>query len=243
MTDTVENTEEVKEKQEVTEEVKTEQEEESPLIKSESNQANWAKFREDKANDRKARLEAEKLAEQKGKEAEALKAAMESLIDKQPQQQTTQNEYYEEDDESKRISLLVSEAIKNERIRNEKEVKDKEARELPQKLSSDYKDFSQVCSAENLDYLEFHHPEIATPYRYMPDGYEKWSQVYNAIKKHVPYGEKNQDSRRIEQNQQKPQAHNTIISDSKPQTSAWKLSEERKMDNWRRMQNDMKSFG
>lgn len=242
MTENTENTEEVKEIQEVVEEKKPEVEEESPEIKSESNKANWAKFREDREKDRKARADAEQLAQEKSKEADALKAAMEALIDKQPQQQQ-QNQYgLDDEDETTRIANLVAEAIKNERIRNEAETKKKEIEELPQKLAAEMKDFTQVCSSENLDYLEFHFPEIAAPYRYMPDSYEKWSLVYNAIKKHVPYGSKGQDAKRIEQNLQRPQAHNTTISDSSPTPSSSKLSEERKMENWRRMQNDIKSF-
>ncbi len=230
--------------QKVETKIDIQKEEQSPPIKTEENQANWKKFREDREIERKARKEAEEMASKKHAEAEALKAAMDALLNKQqPQQnqQQYQNEYNEETTEQV-IERKIKAAIEKDRQSQREEQQRIEAQTYPQRIIQEHKDFNNVCTPENMDYLEYHYPEVATAYRYMPDGFEKWSSIYKAIKKFVPSGKKEDEARMIK-NAQKPQANIPTMTDTKPQTSGWKLTEERRKENWERMQKDRRSIG
>jgi len=211
----------------------------SPEIKSESNKENWKKFREERENDRKARIEAERMAEQKRQEAEALKAAMESLLNKdQPQ---GQYQGYNTESEEDIIEKKVRAALDKERQRNEEARRQQEVQELPKKLEETYRDFNKVCNTESLDYLEFHYPEVAAGFKYMPEGFTKWSAIYQAVKRFVPQGHK-EDQKRIEENAMKPKTSLPNMTDTKPIGSPWVLSEDRKKANWERMQRDQRNL-
>lgn len=216
------------------------QKEESPDIKSESNKANWAVFRQERERDRKARMDAEKLAEMKQAEAQALKAAMEALIAK-PQQYQQDPQFHVEQTDEEMIDKKVQAALERERHKVNEEKKQRDKAELPGKLESTFRDFNKVCTAENLDYLDYHYPEVSKAFQYMPDGFEKWSSVYQAVKRFVPVEHK-EDSRRLEQNNMKPKTTAPQITDTKPQGAPWILTEERKAENRRRMEKERKSF-
>lgn len=210
--------------------------EESPPIKTEENQVNWKRFREEKERERKARVEAEREAERRKQEADALKAALEAMVNK-----PIQHEQPEETDEQ-RIQKQVSLALEKERQRWQEDQAKREAATVPQRLNSDFKDFNKVVNEENVDYLEYHHPEIASAFKYMPEGYDKWASLYKTVKKLVPNMDKKEDVKKIEQNLKKPQEHVPNISNQTPQTQGWKLTEQRRAENWRRMQEDMKGI-
>lgn len=219
--------------------VQTTQENSEPEIKTEQNKANWAQFRELREKERREKQEAQKLAEQRKAEADALKAAMEAILNKQSVQED--NTYISEDEQQK-INRLVNEAIEKRIKQHEELQKQREIQELPKRLNETYRDFDKVCSTENLDYLEYHFPEVAKGFRYMPEGVEKWSSIYQAVKKFVPFENKKQDEARIERNLQKPQANVPSMHDTSPKTTGWKLTEEQKAANWARMRKEMKSF-
>lgn len=210
-----------------------------PDIKTEQNKANWAQFRELREKERREKLEAQKIAEQRKAEADALKAAMEAILNKQSQQE---DNVYVSEDEQQKINRLVNEAIEKKIRQHEELQKQKELQELPKRLNETYRDFDKVCNTENLDYLEYHYPEVAKGFRYMPEGIEKWSSIYQAVKKFVPFENKKQDEARIERNLQKPQANVPAMHDTSPATVGWKLTEEQKAANWARMRKDMKAF-
>jgi hypothetical protein len=210
--------------------------EESPSIKSEENQVNWKRFREEKEKDRKAKEDAERRAKQKEEEAAALQAAMEAILNK-----PVPNQHEEDEDEEKRLEKKVQELLKREREKEEKERRERENKELPNKIRKEINDFDSVCTSENIDYLEYHYPEVAAGLQHMPDSFEKWNMVYRAVKRFVPYQNKNDDAKRIENNMKKPQASSPSITDTAPTGSPWKLTEERRRQNWERMQRDMKS--
>lgn len=212
----------------------------SPEIKSESNKENWRRFREEREQERKARAEAEKIAEQKKAEADALKAAMESLLNRPQPTQFQEPSQYQETDESI-IEKKVAAALEKERQRVQLEQQQQEKQSLPTKLESTYRDFNKVCSSENLDYFEYHFPELAAPYRYMPDGFDKWSAIYQAVKKFVPDGHK-EDQKRMQENAAKPKTTAPSLMDTKPQGQPWILTEERKRANWERMQKERKNI-
>lgn len=201
-------------------------------------QINWRKFREAREKERKEKIEAEKRAAEKEKEVAALKAAMEALVSKPDP--TPPSYSYEEPNEEERIQKLVEESLKKEREKIERERAERERQEFPQKLAQDFRDFDKVCTSENLDYLEYHFPDVAEAFKAMPDGYNKWARVYGAVKKLVPSLSANRDAQRAEQNLSRPQSMSipgkTAVGDSAPV----KLDDKRKAENWARMVREMK---
>lgn len=199
---------------------------------------NWRKFREAREKERKEKVEIEKRADEKEREVAALKAAMEAIVNK-PAVNQYQNEDQEET-EDQRIKRLVSESIE-ERIHKDQIERDRqEQQEFPKRLERDYKDFNHVCTTENLDYLEYHYPEVADVFKELPDGYNKWAKVYNAVKKFVPNLDAKKDQAKAEKNLLRPQSMSasgkTTTGDSAPMS----LDDKRKTDNWLRMQKIMR---
>jgi hypothetical protein len=201
---------------------------------------NWKKFRENREKERKEREELERDRAKKAAENEALKAALEALANK-PNPQSNDQDRPEETDEQ-RIRRQVKEAVEErEKAAEEARIK-REAQELPQKLHQTYNDFDSVCSNENLDYLEFHYPEIAAPYKHLPDSYEKWANIYKAVKRFVPNPNSSKDQKKAEKNFNKPQSMavpgSTMTTDTPPTV----LDDKRKESNWLRMQRRMKGL-
>ncbi len=211
-----------------------------PTIKTEENQANWKAFRDQREAERKARLESDKMAQQKAEEAAALRAALEAITNK-PTQQHQQNEQQEETEDA-RIEKRVREIIAEREHKYDQERAQKEQAEYPEKLRTVYSDFNKVCSSENLDYLEFHYPELATPFKHMPDGFEKWSSIYKAVKKFVPNTDSKGESNKADKNLNKPGSLSSMgnAQGSASMPSA-KLDDARKAANWERMQKLIRS--
>lgn len=202
-------------------------------------QINWKRFREQREIERKQKDAAEKLAAQKTAEAEAIKAAMEAILNK-PSPASPQYQEQEDESEDMRIQKKVEAALAVRYQKEEEQRRQKEHAEYPQKLVQTFSDFNDVCSADNLDYLEYHYPEVAAPFAHLPDGYAKWAAVYKAVKRFVPNTANKKDSKLAEKNFTKPQSMSvggvTQTGDSAPQ----QLDEKRRADNWARMQRVMK---
>lgn len=200
-------------------------------------QINWKRFREQQKYEREQREIAQKVAAEEKARAEALKAAMDALLNK-----PAKNDY-EQDEETQEaiIAKKVEEALRKKEAEFEKKREEEERRQTPTRLKQTYSDFESVCTAENLDYLEFHHPEIATAYKYMPDGFERWSSIYKAIKKLVPNSSDiKKDMAKIEKNMNKPQSMSVSGMSTVSDKPILKLDDKRMEDNWRRMQQIMK---
>jgi len=216
------------------------QAEAQPIIKTEENQANWKAFRDQREAERKARFEADKMVQQKAEEAAALRAALEAITNK-PIQQTQQYEQQEESEDA-RIEKRVREIIAERESIYEKERAQKEQAEYPEKLRTIYSDFNKVCSSENLDYLEYHYPELATPFKHMPDGFEKWSSIYKAVKKFVPNTDSKGESLKADKNLNKPGSLSAMgNAQGSASIPSYKLDEARKAANWDRMQKLIRS--
>lgn len=199
---------------------------------------NWKAFKEARAEDRK-RAEAEsKRANEKQAEAEALKAALEAVLNKQQPQQQQQQSYSEnEETEEQRIDKRVAQAIARREAEYEKKRLDQEATEYPKRLNEEFKDFSVVCSSDNLDYLDYHYPEVSKALSHMPQGFEKWSTIYKAVKKLIPNTSSNKDAAKADRNMNKPQSMSAPgMTHSNENVSSFKLDEKRKAENYARMQ-------
>jgi hypothetical protein len=203
-------------------------------------QINWRQFREVRKVERQEKLAAEKKAAEKEAEAQALKAAMEAILNK-PAHATTLNNNFEEDlSEDDRIQRKVEAAIAERERKSEEARRIKEQQEFPKRLTSTYKDFDQVCTSDNLDYLEYHYPEVAEAYKNSPDGFDKWSSIYRAVKRFVPNTDSKKEQSKAEKNFAKPQAMSipgkTQVGDTAPHS----LDDKKRSDNWARMQRVMR---
>jgi len=207
-------------------------------------QINWRKFREAREIERKQKNEAEKRAADKEQEVQAYKAAMEALLNKQtPQASHDSNSEYQDQTEDQRIRQQVESIIAERDKKYAEERYRREQAELPQKLTTEYKDFNQVCSESNIDYMEYHYPEIYNAFKQMPDGYDKWANIYKAVKKLVPNTDTKKDQSKAEKNFQKPQAMSIAGKTQVGDTAPMNLDDKRKMDNWSRMQKVLKGGG
>lgn len=208
---------------------------------SETNQVNWRKFREQKEIERKQRLEAERIAAEERAKAEALKSAMEALLNKP----ATSSHHYPEDDETEeqKIDKRVEAAIAQREAVYEKQRIQREQAEFPQRLTSTFNDFNQVCNTENLDYLEYHYPEVSTPFKHMPDGFDKWAAIYKAVKRFVPNPDSKKEAQKADKNFNKPQSISSTgtTQGGNAMTSA-RLDEAKKAENWARMQKSLKGL-
>lgn len=200
---------------------------------------NWKKFREQREIERKQKLEAEKRANEKEAEATALKEAMEVLLNKTAQQNYSTEQDIDES-EQQRIQRMVRESLDAERQKDHLNQQKKEQNEFPERLISNFSDFNQVCTSDNLDYLEYHYPEVADAFKELPDGYNKWSKIYKAVKRFVPNIDSKKESAKADKNFAKPQAMSiagkTQVGDTAPQ----QLDDARRASNWQRMQKVMR---
>lgn len=204
-------------------------------------QINWKKFREQREIERKQKEAAEKRAAEKEAEAAALKAAMDAVLNKSSTNsiESSRNQY-EEESEDERINKKVEAALAQKERQYQEQKRQKEQAELPQKLASTYKDFNQVCSSENLDYLEYHYPEVARAFRNQPDGFEKWADIYSAVKRFVPNIDNKKEHAKAEKNFNKPQSMAVSGATQTGDSAPVHLDDKRRSDNWARMQRVMK---
>lgn len=201
-------------------------------------QINWKKFREERALERKQKEAADKRAAEKEAEAQALKAAMDALLNKPTQ--SNHNEYADDEDEDVKIQKKIDAALSVRERQLEEQRRQREHAEFPQRLASTYTDFNDVCSTENLDYLEFHYPEVANAFKHAPDGFDKWSSVYKAVKRFVPNTNSLKDQKKAEKNFNKPQSMAASGMTQTGDTAPMQLDDKRRADNWARMQKVMK---
>ena len=217
----------------------------SPVEKKTEEDPNWRAFREARKKDREEREAAERRAAEKAAEVEALKAAMEAAFarDQKKASQSSSSYGYEQDEsEEDRIKKHVDAALAAREAAYERARMEREHQEYPQRLSQTYPDFNAIMTSENLDYLEYHYPEIARPLKRLPEGFDKWSDTYQAIKKFLPNAlSAKKDAARAEANLAKPKSISSSgASQSGDQIAGNYISEERRAANWAKMQKIMK---
>lgn len=210
---------------------------------------NWRAFREARKRDRAEREAAERRAQEKEQEVAALKAAMEAAFSNKGPSPQAYNQYYginqdhPEESEEDAIERKVNALLEKREAQYRKQQEEYERTEYPNRLKRDYPDFAQVCSQENLDYLDYHYPELSRPLQRLAEGYEKWHDIYHAVKKFIPnHSTAHKESVRAEVNSIKPRS----ISSTGPSPTGeaprgtWQEIEARRAENWARMQRTMK---
>lgn len=211
---------------------------------------NWRAFREARKRDRSEKEAAERRAAEKEAEAAALKAALETAFSKTGSSPQAYQQYYglndnPEESEEQRLERKLNEMLNKRQQQFEKEAAEKEQREYPSRLSRDFPDFRQVCSQENLDYLDFHYPEVSRPLQRLSEGYDKWSDIYHAVKKFIPnHSTAKKEAARADINNSKPKSISSteLTQSGQPVRESWQQIEQRRADNWARMQRTMRGI-
>ncbi len=218
---------------------------------------NFKAFREGRKKDRAAREAAEALAAQKEQEISALKAAMEAAFSKSAPSPQAYQQYYgtnnqafgnhgfehEEETEDQRIEKKVSALLAAKEENQRRQQEERERTEYPNRLVKDFNDFNSIVSQENLDYMDYHYPEVSRPLQRLGDGYDKWADIYRAIKKFVPNNTNSRrDAAKAEANFNKPKSisSTTLTPNGEGARSSWQETEQRRTENWQRMQRMLK---
>jgi len=215
---------------------------------------NWKAFREARKRDRAEKEEAQRKAAEKEAEVAALKAAMESAFSKSAPTPQAYQQYYgmnqdqehNEETEEQRIEKKVNELLSKKEQEYLRKQQEREQQEYPNRLSKDFPDFRYVCSQENLDYLDYHYPELSRPLQRLPEGYDKWSDIYHAVKKFIPnHANVKKDAIKADINSNKPKsmASGMVTPPGEKTRESWQESEQRRAENWARMQRIMKGVG
>ena len=212
---------------------------------------NFVAFREARKKDKEKRQEAERKAAEKELEIQALKAAMEAAFSKSAPSPQAYQQYYgiqdtssdTEESEDQRIEKKVNALLEAKEQKYRQEQAKREQQEYPDRLIRNFPDFNQVIAQENLDYIDYHYPEVSRPLQRLQDGYDKWSDIYHAIKKFVPnHSTFKKDSLRAESNQNKPKSisSTSVTPPGEPEQQSWQEIERRRAENWARMQRTLK---
>ncbi len=209
-----------------------------PEVQEDVQERNWRLVREQSKLEKQHREEAEKLAREKEKEVAAMKLALDTLLSKPSSNTNNQNDP-EMDEEDLKLQRRVDEALAKRDREYEQRRAQREQEEMPRKLNETHNDFDSVCSDENVDYLKYHHPEIAKAFMHMPDSFDKWSSIYKAIKKLVPNSSET-DKKKIAQNLNKPQSMAVSGITGSGDSAPHQLDDKRRSDNWARMQRVMR---
>lgn len=199
---------------------------------------NWKQFRESRERDRRDKEQAEQLAAKRQQEVEALKAAMEAVVNKPAPRQYDNDPQEESEDD--RIQKKIDAALERDRTKRRDEDRIREQQEFPQRLTQAYADFNQVCNSENLDYLEYQYPEVAAPFKHMPDGFDKWSAIYKAVKRFVPNTNSKKEVAKVDKNLGKPQSMAVPGTTSTTDSAPMMMDDKRRQANWERMQRVMR---
>ncbi len=210
-----------------------------------SEDPNWKAFREARKKDRLEKEAAEKKAYEKEQEIAALKAAMEAAFAKDNQRHSAPaRDEYTEETEDERIEKKVAAALALREKQYEMQQQQREIEEYPKRLQATYSDFNQTISNENLDYLDFHFPEVTGPIKRLPDGEQKWADIYRAVKKFVPNNATaKKDAAQAVSNGLKPKSmSSTSITQPGEAMSSQRLTDEKRAANWERMQKTLKGL-
>lgn len=218
-------------------------------------QINWRKFREERAKERAQKEEELKQATERQKQQEeqirAYREALEQVMDKpdtgslsQKEQDKIIADLMDEDIPTgadikgfinQVVPKIVDNVLQTRDQQLEEERRRREAQEMPVRLQREHKDFSNIVTQENLDYLEYHYPEVAETLGSLPNSYDKWSKVYKTVKRLVPDGER-KDVARMERNSQKPQSMaSTSAASTSEVAPGRRLTDAQKAENYRLM--------
>lgn len=169
------------------------------------------------------------------KELEDLKVAFQVMVEKKDSSSTFQDN--EDTDHKKFVQDEIQRLFREEQSKKKQQEDAERTYRDTMAIKQEMPDLLEVCSQENLAYLEYYNPEIAIPIGRMPDGLEKTKLAYQAIKKHVKMAKKEKE--KVEQNLSKPKSVHSSYSNettSDKENSSGVLSDRRRNETWQKMQ-------
>lgn len=220
-----------------------------PEIKQEEvkEDPNWKVVRELRKKEKAEREAAEKRAQEEAARADAMAKALEAALSKatfNPLSQQNSNQYPEDETEDDRINKKVEAALAKREQQLEKQRQEQERLMLPQIMKQTFPDYDQVVNEDNGAYLKYHYPEIYESLVALPETYANCSNIYKAVKKLVPNsGSVKHDEAKAEQNFMKPKSISSpSLTQSGESISSARLTEERRAQNWERMQKTLRGL-
>ena len=155
-----------------------EQQEAAPAPSPE--ETNFRRIREEREREKEARIRAEY-------EAERLKEYIQSLQSQNaPKQEKVETSPYNDDDYVEYRDLKEFRSKQDETFKRQQELLQAQENEIARiKLTSEYNDYYDVVTPENLEALERTHPEVAPAILYAKTQYESGKSAYKLIKQFV----------------------------------------------------------
>lgn len=203
---------------------------------------NWRAFL-DKRKEEQRQLEEERKKNheleiersRRNKEIEDLKIAFQALAEKKDSSDSYDSD---EPDQKKFIENEVNRILfDRDEAKKKLDEQSRQAKETIE-IKDQMPDLLEVCSHDNLAYLEYYHPEIAIPLAAMPNGLQKTKLAYQAVKKHVKMATKEKE--KIEKNLAKPKSlHSSISNETQGEESSGVMSDKKQKDTWAKMQRLM----
>lgn len=233
----------------------------TPVVAQESTQEtpeeiNWKKYRDERKRDQKIAAEERQKRQQAEEQNRMMRETIAMLNQRQdlthaekkeivaniPHDQYTTGQdvvsYVDSKIEASLQNKLDALLDQRERVREERK-RQEEQKNFPTKLRVEHRDFDDVCSDENLLYLEYHHPELAKSLEDLPEGFDKWSRIYKSVKRYVPNQDTTKSQAKIESNLSKPKSGSSVGAVS-TESNPKMLDEATKRSNWERMQKALK---
>lgn len=212
-------------------------------------QINWRKFREQRAREREEAKQQAAQAEQERQAREALQRFISENLAKQGAQVQLTPAQQEQiiadlpDDEiptggeikgyiQRQIERGVQEALQRTKSEQERQ-------KLPTQVRSQLKDFDEVCSQENIDYLQYKAPYLAESLSARlknPENvrFEDLAALYDAVLQVVPSASEKKTPAQV-QDPQKPRSLSHPIANASRDIAPRSLSAKQREEEYQRM--------
>lgn len=212
--------------------------------------ANWQRIRAEKKTweEEKRRLQQEadyyRLMAEKKAETPAQKEAVQQMSDADILSQMDDDDWATAKAVKSTASALQREieALKKEREEEKKRnAEEKRQRELA-RIKAERADIAQVCSDENLAWLEYKYPEEAAAIASCGDDAKKLTLAYSFLKKMMPNPQAEKDRVKVEANASKPKPMQGMPNPVPDSNAPHMLSREQKDQIWKRAQQYANSW-
>lgn len=218
-------------------------------------QINWRKFREARAEERKQKEEAEREAAKSRQDKEALQSYVASLLESNgqtgqvsPAQQEQIAIELARDDipTGEEVMRFTSEYVKKEVERGVREAiaetsRAESKKTLPKQLKETMPDYWEVCTQENLDYLEYVAPALAQtlaqPFENPENlSYNQMQAVYQAVTKLVPNAKASTIRKDPERDIKRPQSMSSAAASASRDNAPHMISDALRQQRYKEMQ-------
>lgn len=209
---------------------------------------NWKVVRELRKKEKAEREAAEQRASEEKARADAMAKALEVALSKSTFNQSSPQQNYaaypEEETEDQRLEKKLSAMMEKREAQWQRDRAEKEMQQLPSIMQQTYSDYFQVINEDNAAYLKYHDPDLYESIVHLPNTVDGCSKAYRLVKKHVPNATSaKRDEAKAEINFNKPKSmSSTSVTQGGEAGSSARLTEEKRAQNWERMQKQLKGL-